>query len=129
MGFRAPARRGIGEMARPTDEAIARECDGATLVFRAYDHLWMIDRLARPAANDDDDAYEGEVVDLDEDGDPVDAAIEGSTAVCADEIAGMDERDREAFIARQLRKLGLPADGDGAAMLGAMLDDFERFEP
>lgn len=102
--------------------------DGALLVFQRYDDLWMIDHIPAPppsnaqSHDDDDDGYAPE-----SDDDAALTASDGATAVAFDELVALDLSAREAFHARQLRKLGLAPDSPGARMVWRLVQDPMRF--
>ncbi len=98
-----------GMLAREIDGAcVERKIDGATLVFQRWADVWMIDRLP----------------DLDDEGDPG-----ASTAVTRDALASADGLGLMTLRDRQLRRLGLPREGDGAAILWRLVSDFDGFDP
>lgn len=98
-----------GMLAREIDGAcIERRLDGATLVFQRWADVWMIDRLP----------------DLDDEGDPG-----ASTAVTRDALEAADRVGLMALHDRQLRRLGLPRKGDGAAVLWRLVSEFDSFVP
>jgi len=107
------------------DGTVTRRMEGALMVFQRLDGLWMIDRLGE-AANDvslvgeepetEDEAAGARADDL-------------ATAIARDEVCGLNEEERRAFHARQLRKLGLHPGSTGAAALWRIITDFDRFDP
>lgn len=93
-----------------------RRFDGATLVFQRWAEVWMIDRLsARESA--EDDAEEAFV------------AHGASTAVSRDVLKLSTVHERHTLCERQLRRLGLPSRGEGAAVLWRLVSDFDGFVP
>jgi hypothetical protein len=94
-------------------QAVTRKLDGVVLIFRGYNGLWMIDRIAEPANERGDEEW----------------IEEGSTAISVDEVWGMSEAQRRSYHARQLRKLGLSERGTGARVLWSMISDFDGFAP
>lgn len=113
------------------DQPVTLSLDGVQLVFRAYDGLWMIDRVAEPAnerGDEDDEALE-ETCDEDTDDRVERCDFEGSTAVAHAEVWGMTEEERRSYHDRQLRKLGLPERGRCARLIWSMIEDFDHFAP
>ena len=100
---------------------VERELDGAVLIFQRLDDLWMIDRVAR-AANEQDDDDDAATRDDEQ-------AIDGCTAVARDEVRGLSPDERRRYHARQLRKLALTPSDRGAMLLWSLITDFEHFTP
>lgn len=114
--------------------AVTRAVEGVTLIFRGYDGLWMIDRVAAPAneRGDEDLCDVGELDfeardaggwDADEDD------FEGATAVALAELRGMTADERRSFHARQVRKLGLVMKGEASRLLWRLVSDPSGFQP
>lgn len=99
---------------------VTRWIDGARWVFQRLDGLWMIDRLGDTGRDDDPDA--------DDTNDPV-HTDDRATAIARVEVQGLDEEERQSFLARQRHKLGLLPGSVGAATLWRVITDFDRFDP
>lgn len=120
-------------------EAVTRRLDNTLVVFQRFGELWMIDTIATPPASNDagdegDDydaveAVEGDDYDDGRWGPRERVWVDGSTAVSADELDGLNDVERRDYVTRQVRKLGLAPQGEGATVLRRMVDDFEGFAP
>lgn len=109
------------------DSTVTRRMEGALMVFQRLDGLWMIDRLGE-AANDVSLVHD----DRETDGDDETASARAddlATAIAREEVCGLNEDERRAFHARQLRKLGLHPGSTGSAALWRIITDFDRFDP